>query len=192
MSLSVLEKWLLFLKAFELFCLKLWRILSKLFRYLTFFEGLSRWCWNFTDVPSKAVCQFTPAVLFKLFVNSKLSFGSHIGAEPVHAHSSFSYLSLIFTHPYESTVVWDIKTIKSQPASEDCGRRETLHASKYLRKGWSSHVNIPSLLFKWQRVGPFSLHVILRCFFVSFYFVKSTFKIVMFCSKLFFFSKGRF
>lgn len=125
----------------------------------------------FTDVPSKAVCQFTPAVLFKLFVDSKFSFGSHIGPESVHAHSSFSYLSLIFTHPYESTVVWDIKTIKSQPTSEDCGTRETLHASKYMRKGWSSHINIPSLLFKWQGVAQFSLHVILRVFFFLFRFV---------------------
>lgn len=121
----------------------------------------------FTDVPSKAVCHFTPAVLFKLFVDSKLSFGSHTGSEPVHAHSSFSYLSLIFTHPYESTVVWDIKTIKSQPSSEDCGMRETPHA-KYTRKGWSSHVNITSLLFKWQRVAQFSLHVILRWFYFCF------------------------
>lgn len=69
----------------------------------------------FTDVPSKAVCHFTPAVLFESFVDSKLSFGSHIGPQPIHAHSSFSYLSLIFTHPYESTVVWDIKTRKSSP-----------------------------------------------------------------------------
>lgn len=146
----------------------------------------------FMDVPSKAVCHFTPAVLFESFVDSKLSFGSHIRPEPIHAHSSFSYLSLIFTHPYESTVVWDIKTRESQPTSEDFRMRETLHASKYTRKGWSSHDYIPSLLFKWQQVAQFSLHVILRCFFVLFCFVKSTFKIVMFCSKLFSFSKDRF
>lgn len=177
MSLSVLEKWLLFLKAFELFYLKLWRILSELFRYLTFFEGLSRWCWNsfLLEKSSRMYHLKQYAILHLRFFSNHLlilnwSLAPTLGQSQF-MHSSFSYLSLIFTHPYKSTVVWDIKTRKSQPTSEDFRMRETLHASKYTRKGWSSHVNIPSLLFKWQRVAQFSLHVILRFFFVSFWFV---------------------
>lgn len=34
-------------KSFESYCLKLWMILSEQFRFLTFFEGLSRWLTNF-------------------------------------------------------------------------------------------------------------------------------------------------
>lgn len=140
------------------------------------------------DASTKAVCHFKLAVLFKLFVNSKLNFGSHPGPEPLHAHP-FCFLHFSHLHsPLGKYCCLGYKTIKSQPASEDWGLRETLHASKYMRKGWSHRVNTPSLLFQWQWIAQLSLHVALRFFVVAvvlFCFVKSTFKIVVFCSELF-------
>lgn len=195
MSLSVLEKWLLFLKAFELFCLKLWRILSELFRYLTFFEGLSRWCWNSSLLEKSSwmyhlnSMPFPTRGSFQIICRFKIKLWLPHCAR---ASSCTLLLFLPFSHLYSALRKYcclGYKTIKSQPTSEDCGVRETLHASKFTRKGWSSHVNTPPLLFKWQHVAQFSLHVRLRCFL--FCFVKSTVKIVTFCSKLFSLSKGR-
>lgn len=125
------KKWVIFLKAFEDFCLKLWRTLSEVFRYLTFFskdfqddfETFLSWK-SLLDIPPKVLCQFNPAILLKVFVNPILSFGCYTGPESAHANSSFSHLSHLHS-PLEKYCCLGYKTIRSQPTSENCGLRDT-------------------------------------------------------------------
>lgn len=158
-----------------------------------------------SGTPPSALCHFKPAGVFKLLVDFKLCFGSNTESEPPHAHSSFSYISLIFTPLPGKYCCLGYNTIKSQPTSEDCGLRETLQDSKNMRRdgvqelthslSYSNNKELPSSLYMtyWDVCCCFCFRcfLFLFLFFVLSCFVKSTFKIVMFCSKLFSFSKGR-
>lgn len=142
-----LGKWRFFLKAFELFCLTSWRILSELFRYLTSFEGLSRWFWNFPLLEKSSrihhLKQYAISNM-QFFLNYLSTLNWALAPTLGQNHFITSCTPFLFFHfshlhsPLGKYCCLGYKTIKSQPTLEDCGLRETLHTFKLMRKGWNT------------------------------------------------------
>lgn len=108
---------LYFLKAFEDFCLKLWRTLSELFRYLTFFRRIFKMILKLFSLGKvfriyhlKYCAISTPPFFSSYLLILSWALASTLGQNQLmHILPFPASLSPSLTPLRESTVVWDIK-----------------------------------------------------------------------------------